>query len=185
MSILVTQPQETAMGELTPFIVDVPDAELSELKARLKGTRWSRPDPVSDWSRGVPLDYLREIAGYWATGFDWRAREAALNRLPQFTTEIEGQIFHLVHLRSSEKRALPLMLCHGWPGSFVEFERIIGPLVDPVAYGGKASAIRTPSMDRAGTCLVLPGPTPPLWSNWATRVSEPMAVISAQALRGT
>jgi len=149
------------MTQITPFTIDVPEAELTDLKQRLEGTRWARPDPAGDWSRGVPSDYARELADYWANGFDWRTRETALNRLPQFTTEIDGQPFHFVHLKSNEKNALPLVLCHGWPGSFVEFERIVAPLADPVAHGGKAEDafdVIVPSLPGFGYSTPLNGP---------------------------
>jgi len=149
------------MTQITPFTIDIPDAELTDLKVRLEGTRWARPDPAGDWSRGVPENYLRGLTKYWAGGFDWRAREAALNALPQFTTEVEGQAFHFVHLKSKEKNALPLVLCHGWPGSFVEFERIIAPLADPVAHGGKAEDafdVIVPSLPGFGYSTPLNGP---------------------------
>src|SRR5262245_53852553 len=126
------------MTDFTPFTLAVPDRDLDDLRARLEGTRWSRPDPSGDWSRGMPLDYTERLARYWASGFDWRAQEAALNRLPQFTTTVDGQTFHVVHVRSKEANARPLILCHGWPGSFVEFSRLVGPLTDPVAHGGQA-----------------------------------------------
>jgi pimeloyl-ACP methyl ester carboxylesterase len=124
--------------EIRPFKIDVPQRELDDLNARLDAVRWPREAPVDDWSRGVPVGYLKELAAYWRQGFDWRKAEAALNAFPQFTTEVDGQTIHFVHAKSKEANALPLLLCHGWPGSFVEFERIIGPLVDPVAHGGKA-----------------------------------------------
>lgn len=149
------------MTDITPFTIDVSDAELTDLKVRLEGARWARPDPTGDWSRGVPEDYLQQLARYWADGFDWRAREAALNRLPQVVTEVEGQPFHVVHVKSKEKNALPLVLCHGWPGSFVEFERIIAPLTDPVAHGGKAEDafdVIVPSLPGFGYSTPLMGP---------------------------
>src|SRR5205823_14697761 len=99
-------------------------------------TRWPARPRVDDWSRGVPVDYLRGLAEYWATGFDWRAQEAALNRIPQFTTEIDGQAIHFFHVRSPEPDALPLILTHGWPSSPVEFLKVIGQLTDPRAHDG-------------------------------------------------
>src|SRR6185503_16383430 len=127
------------MTDITPFTVHVPEADLDDLVSRLEGTRWAQPDPNGDWSRGVPLDYLKQLAGYWATGFDWRAQEATLNRLPQFTTTIDGQTIHFVHLRSSQPNAMPLLLCHGWPGSFVEYQKIVPPLAEPLAHGAAAA----------------------------------------------
>ncbi|HYI24517.1 MAG TPA: epoxide hydrolase [Thermomicrobiales bacterium] len=97
------------------------------------------PFAVDDWSRGVPLAYLHELAGYWRTGFDWRAQETALNAWPQYVTEIDGQVIHFLHIPSAEPGALPLVLTHGWPSCFVEFLDLIGPLTDPVAHGGEAA----------------------------------------------
>ncbi|PRX49172.1 pimeloyl-ACP methyl ester carboxylesterase [Prauserella shujinwangii] len=122
--------------EIRPFRIEIPQADVDDLRARLARTRWPARPRVDDWSRGVPTDYLTELAGYWATGFDWRAREAALNDIPQFTTEIGGQRVHFFHLRSAEPDALPLVLTHGWPSSPVEFLRLLGPLTDPRAHGG-------------------------------------------------
>ncbi|WP_199430458.1 epoxide hydrolase family protein [Qaidamihabitans albus] len=122
--------------EIRPFRIDIPQHDLDDLRSRLAATRWPQQLPGTGWERGVPASYLRELAGYWADGFDWRARERELNELPQFVTTIEGQDFHFVHVRSAEPDALPLILSHGWPGSFVDFLRVIGPLTDPVAHGG-------------------------------------------------
>jgi epoxide hydrolase len=123
-------------NEIRPFRIDIPQADLTDLKERLAATRWPARPRTGDWSRGVPLDYLRGLADYWATGFDWRAQEAALNEIPQFTTEIDGQTIHFFHVRSPEPDALPLILTHGWPSSPVEFVDLIGPLTDPRAHGG-------------------------------------------------
>lgn len=126
----------TNQNEIHPFRIEIPGADLEDLRARLANTRWPTGSRVTDWSRGVPADYLQQLAEYWATGFDWRAREAALNEIPQFTTEIDGQRIHFFHVRSPEPDALPLILTHGWPSSPVEFTELIGPLTDPRAYGG-------------------------------------------------
>jgi pimeloyl-ACP methyl ester carboxylesterase len=96
-------------------------------------------ETVSDWSQGVPLAYIRELCGYWADGYDWRATERRLNALPQFRTEIDGLGIHFVHVRSPHPDALPLILTHGWPGSIVEFLKVIGPLADPTTHGGDAA----------------------------------------------
>ena len=129
----------TNQSEIRPFRIDVPQADLDDLQSRLARTRWpSRPN-VDDWSRGVPVDYLKGLAEYWATGFDWRAQEAALNDIPQFTTEIDGQKIHFFHARSPEPDALPIILTHGWPSSPVEFATLIGPLTHPRAHGGDAA----------------------------------------------
>jgi pimeloyl-ACP methyl ester carboxylesterase len=126
----------TNQSEIRPFRIDVPEADLQDLQSRLARTRWPSTPRVDDWSRGVPVGYLKGLAEYWATGFDWRAQEAALNKIPQFTTEIGGQTIHFLHARSPEPNALPLILTHGWPSSPVEFTALIGPLTDPRAHGG-------------------------------------------------
>ena len=119
-----------------PFRVEIPQADLDDLHDRLARTRW--PDELGGvgWSRGVPLGYLQELAGYWRDGYDWRGQEARLNQLPQFTTEIDGQRIHFLHVRSPEADALPLIVTHGYPGSVVEFLDLVGPLTDPRAHGG-------------------------------------------------
>src|SRR5262245_59937730 len=124
---------------ITPFRIQVPDVELDDLRARLRNTRWPEREPVQDWSQGVPLAYLQEVCREWADGYDWRASEARLNRTPQFRVDIDGLGIHFVHVRSPHDDALPLVITHGWPGSFVEFLKIIGPLTDPTVGGGDAS----------------------------------------------
>ncbi|MFB8005508.1 epoxide hydrolase family protein [Nocardia sp. NPDC056000] len=123
------------MNAIRPFRIDIPQADLDDLRERLRHTRWSAQTPGKGWERGVPVDYLRELADYWGTEFDWRAQEAELNRFPQFRTELDGLDVHFLHVRSPEPNAMPLLLAHGWPNSFVEFSRTIGPLTDPRAYG--------------------------------------------------
>jgi epoxide hydrolase len=118
-----------------PFRIDVPEADLEDLRERLARTRWPGQLPGPGWSRGVPVAYLRRLAEHWRTAYDWREQEAGLNRLPQFTTEIGGQRIHFLHVRSPEPGALPLVLTHSWPSSVVEFTRMIGPLTDPRAHG--------------------------------------------------
>lgn len=120
-----------------PFRIDIPQREVDDLRDRLARTRWPR-DLDEGWGRGVPSSYLRPIAEYWGSGFDWRAQEARLNELPQFTTTVDGQRIHFVHIRSTSPDARPLLMVHGWPSSFVEFLDVIGPLTDPVAHGGRA-----------------------------------------------
>lgn len=124
---------------ITPFRIDIPQADLDDLNSRLAAARW--PDELDgvDWAYGVPLGYAKELAEYWRTAYDWRKQEAALNEIPQFSTEIDGQNVHFLHVRSPQQDALPLILTHGWPGSIVEFTKIIGPLTDPVAHGGEAA----------------------------------------------
>ncbi|TDB78278.1 epoxide hydrolase family protein [Micromonospora sp. KC723] len=121
---------------MRPFRIDIPQADLDDLHERIARTRWTRQLPGDGWSRGVRLDYLRELADHWATGYDWRAAEARLNEFSQFLTEIDGLQVHFLHVRSPEPDALPLIITHGWPNSFVEFIELIGPLTDPRAYGG-------------------------------------------------
>ncbi|WUV48682.1 epoxide hydrolase 1 [Nocardia vinacea] len=123
------------LNEIRPFRIDIPQADIDDLIDRLVRTRWSAQLPGKGWERGVPVDYLRELAEYWRTGFDWRAQEAALNEFPQFITEIDGLDVHFLHVRSPEPDALPLILTHGWPNSFVEFTKTIGLLTDPRAHG--------------------------------------------------
>ncbi|MBN6039504.1 epoxide hydrolase family protein [Amycolatopsis sp. 195334CR] len=124
------------MTEIQPFRIDIPQAELDDLRDRLARTRWPRAVDGTGWERGVPVDYLRELATYWAEEFDWREQEARLNEIPQFTTEIDGQRIHFLHVRSPEPGARPLLMIHGWPSSPIEFLRVIGPLTDPRAHGG-------------------------------------------------
>jgi epoxide hydrolase len=126
----------TNRDEIRPFRIEIPQTDLEDLRSRLTRTRWPGRPRVDDWSRGVPVAYLRQLAGYWAAGFDWRAQEAALNQIPQFTTVIDGQLIHFFHARSPEPGALPLILTHGWPSSPVEFTALIGPLTDPRRHGG-------------------------------------------------
>jgi len=122
--------------DVAPFLIDIPQADLDDLHDRLARTRW--PDELEgvEWSYGVPLDYVRELVEYWRTGFDWRAHEARLNGYPQFTTTIDGQQVHFVHVRSPEPDALPLICTHGWPMSVFEYLDLAGPLSDPHAHGG-------------------------------------------------
>ncbi len=130
-----------AAGKTTirPFRVDVPEAELVELRRRINSTRWPDRETVADESQGVPLATLQELARHWATGYDWRKCEAKLNALPQFITEIDGLDIHFIHVRSKHENALPLIVTHGWPGSVIEQLKIIDPLTNPTAHGGSAS----------------------------------------------
>jgi pimeloyl-ACP methyl ester carboxylesterase len=113
---------------IRPFRIDIPQQDLDDLRTRLAMTRWQGQLQGTGWERGVPLGYLKDLADYWRTGYDWRAHEARLNELPQFTTTIDGQNIHFAHIRSDDESALPLMLLHGWPGSIVEFLDVIEPL---------------------------------------------------------
>ncbi|HEX9031022.1 MAG TPA: alpha/beta fold hydrolase [Streptosporangiaceae bacterium] len=125
--------------EITPFRIDIPESDLDDLRQRLRQTRWPEAATVDDWSQGVPLAYLRDLCDHWLEHYDWRASEARLNRFPQFRTEIDGLAIHFIHARSPHDDAQPLIITHGWPGSVVEFHKVIGPLTDPVAHGGDAS----------------------------------------------
>ncbi len=123
---------------IRPFKFDVPTAELDDLKKRLALTRWPERETPTDWSQGIPLAYTREVCEYWRTQYDWRRCEAVLNSYPQFITELAGLDFQFLHVRSPHPGAMPLIMTHGWPGSVVEFLKVIGPLTDPVAHGGEA-----------------------------------------------
>jgi pimeloyl-ACP methyl ester carboxylesterase len=121
---------------VVPFRIEVPEEQLDDLKDRLRRTRWPEAETVTDWSQGTRLAYLQEVCAYWADGYDWRQCEARLNTWPQIHTEIDGLGFHALHVRSPQDDALPLVLTHGWPGSIIEFQKVIGPLSDPGAHGG-------------------------------------------------
>ena len=119
------------MSDIRPYRIDVPAAVLDDLQDRLTRTRWPESETVDDWSQGIPLGYTRELAAYWADDYDWRSREAALNRFDHHLTEIDGLDIHFIHQRSPHDDALPLVITHGWPGSVVEFHKVIEPLVNP------------------------------------------------------
>ena len=124
---------------MEPFEIHVPDSVLSDLSERLARTRWPEAETVSDWSQGIPLAYVQELCEYWREGYDWRAVEARINAMPQFVTAIDGVDIHFLHVRSPQEDARPLVLTYGWPGSIVEFLKVIGPLSDPTAHGGDAA----------------------------------------------
>ena len=132
---------EASMGAtgIRPFRIEVPEAELEALRARIASTRWPERETVADQSQGVPSATVRELARYWASDYDWRTCEAKLNALPQFMTEIDGLDIHFIHARSPHAGALPLIVTHGWPGSVIEQLKIIEPLTNPTAHGGNAS----------------------------------------------
>ena len=123
-------------SSVRPFTVSIPDAEIDDLKHRLATTRWPNPETVPDWSQGVRLENTQALTRYWQYSYDWRRFESELNRFPQFLTEIDGLDIHFIHVKSKNPGVLPLILTHGWPGSIVEFLKLIGPLTDPVAFGG-------------------------------------------------
>ena len=125
--------------DVRPFRIAVDDGVLADLRARLHHTRWPEAELVDGWRQGVPRAWLQAICRYWADGYDWRAREALLNRFAQFTTLIDGLDIHFIHQRSPHADAMPLLLTHGWPGSVVEFQQVIAPLTDPTAHGGNAA----------------------------------------------
>jgi len=124
---------------IRPFTIETPEADLEDLRARIAATRWPDSETVDDDSQGVPLALMQDLARYWATEYDWRKCEARLNALPNFITEIDGVDIHFIHVRSKHEDALPIVLCHGWPGSVVEQLKLIGLLTDPTAHGASAS----------------------------------------------
>ena len=124
---------------ITPFTLSVPEADLDDLKQRIDRARWPEAELVGDWSQGAPLAKVKALVEHWRNGYDWRRCEARLNGLGQFKTEIDGLGIHFLHVRSPNPHALPLILTHGWPGSVMEFMKVIGPLTDPAAHGGDRS----------------------------------------------
>jgi epoxide hydrolase len=124
---------------LRPFRIDVPDAVLDDLRERLARTRWPEAETVDDWGQGAPLGWIQDMCRYWAEGYDWRARESLLNRFDQYVTSLDGLDIHFVHQRSPHAEARPLVITHGWPGSIVEFHKVIEPLTNPTAHGGDAT----------------------------------------------
>ncbi|GGQ40145.1 pimeloyl-ACP methyl ester carboxylesterase [Actinomadura coerulea] len=126
----------SAEQDIHPFTIDVPQDRIHDLNARLASARWPDELPGVGWAHGVPVSYLKDLAEYWRTGYDWRVHEAALNEHPHHITEVQGQRMHFLHIRSPEPDALPLVLVHGWPATFSEFLDVIRPLTDPRATGG-------------------------------------------------
>ena len=126
-------------SEIQPFRIAATDSQLDDLKRRLRDTRWPERECVDDWAQGLPLAYAKEVAAYWRDKYDWRAREALLNRFPQFKTTLDGLGIHFIHVRSPHANALPIVMTHGWPGSVVEFHKVIEPLTNPTAHGGDAA----------------------------------------------
>ncbi len=144
-------------NEIRPFRIDVPRAELADLHRRLTSARFADPVPGDepDWSRGIPTSAVQALAEYWRDGYDWRAQEAALNAFPQFTTVIDGQTIHFLHVRSAQEDAVPLLLTHGYPSSVAEFLDVIGPLTEP---GPDAFHVVVPSVPGFGFSTPLSGP---------------------------
>ena len=160
----MTHTQSLDRSAVHPFTVSVPQADLDDLAARLDRTRLPRPAPGDSWDYGVPNSYLSETLATWRSGFDWREQEARMNEFPHYRTEIDGQPVHFLHVPSAEADAVPLLLVHSYPGSFLDFLDMIGPLTDPVAHGGRAQdafsvvvpslpgfAFSTPVADRGWT----------------------------------
>lgn len=165
-------------GQVEPFTIEASDAQLEDLAERLGRVRWPEPETVDDTSQGLPLAWLRELCDHWAGDYDWRAREQRLNAWPQFRTEIDGLRIHFLHARSPEPDATPLLMTHGWPGSIVEFTKVLGPLTDPRAHGGDpADAFEV-------VCPSLPGygfsdkPTAPGWG--VERIARAWAQLMAR-----
>jgi pimeloyl-ACP methyl ester carboxylesterase len=168
----------TPDSEIRPFRIDIPRAELDDLADRLARTRWAPQLPGDRWTRGVPVDYLRELTDHWRSGYDWREHEAELNAHPQFTTEIDGQTVHFLHVRSPEPDALPLILTHGWPGSIIEFLDVIRPLSDPRSHGADPATafdLVIPSLPGFGFS---PAPTEAGWNT--RRVAVAFAELMAR-----
>ena len=134
----VTTESSPDAAAIRPFRVEIPEQALDDLRRRIAATRWPSRELVTDRSQGVQLATLQELARYWTTEYDWRACEARLNALPQFTTGIDGVDIHFIHVRSAHENALPLIMTHGWPGSVIELLETVGPLTDPAAHGGSA-----------------------------------------------
>ena len=165
--------QAVTKDTIRPFHVNVPEAELTELRRRINETRWPDRETVGDQSQGVQLATMQALARYWATEYDWRKVEGRLKALPQFITEIDGLDIHFIHVRSKHENALPIIVSHGWPGSIIEQLKIIDPLINPTANGGKdptlsmwlfrtcrATGFQGSRPRRAGTACIshVPGP---------------------------
>lgn len=134
----VTFPTNLQGVSIEPFSARVPDSAIDDLKQRLRSTRWPNRETVDDWSQGVPLEKAEALIGYWRDKYDWRLFEARINTFPHYRTLLDGLGIHFFHVRSYHPNALPIVLTHGWPGSFVEFMEIIRPLSDPTSFGGRA-----------------------------------------------
>lgn len=172
----MTNPSDAAATDtIRPFRIAVADADLRDLDRRLSATRWHDTESVPDWSQGVRLENARALVDHWQHRYDWRRTEARLNDSPQFVTELDGLDIHFVHVRSRHPGALPVLLTHGWPGSIADFTRIIGPLTDPVAHGGRAADsfdVVIPSLPGAGWSAK---PTQPGWD--VERIADAWAAL--------
>ena len=156
--------------EVLPFRIAIPDADVEDLRRRLHNTRYPVGLPGDAWSKGVPLDYARYLVDYWRDEFDWRAAEAKLNEFPQFTTQIDGARIHFLHVRSTHENAIPILLTHGWPGSIVEFMKIIGPLTQPELHGGETDVafhVIAPSLPGYAFSELIEGGVPAVANAWA------------------
>jgi hypothetical protein len=157
---------------ITPYTIAIPQAEIDDLKARLARVRWTNELPGVGDTYGVPLSPIKRLVKYWQEGYDWRSWEAKLNAYPQFTTTIDGQNIHFLHVRSQEDNALPLLLTHGWPMSVVDYLHLIDPLTDPRSHGGEAAQAFHPPGQRSGLVL-----------NCSTRLAESTFLTGAPRVR--
>jgi pimeloyl-ACP methyl ester carboxylesterase len=203
------QRAESGKADIRPFKVNVPQAQLTDLRRRIKATKWPEKETVKDETQGVQLATTQALARYWATDYDWRKVEARINAVPNFIAEIDGLPIHFIHVRSKEKNALPMIITHGWPGSFIEQMKVIAPLTDPVGHGGKAEDafdVVIPSLPGHGFSgkPTAPGWDPPriatAWTtlmkrlgynkfvaqggDWGNAVSEQMALQAPPELLG-
>ena len=177
-AFLPGQATRAAGDEVTPFVIEVGDDVLKDLQQRLSQTRWPDQIPGSGWTHGPDVAWMRELCEYWRTKYDWRAEEARLNAMPQFKTHIDGIDLHFLHVKSPHAGATPLVLVHGWPGSFVEFMKVIGPLTEPEKHGGKAEDafhVVIPSLPGFGFSSM---PREPGWSS--SRMAEVIAKLMAR-----
>lgn len=195
--------------DIRPFHVSIPEADLTDLRRRINTTKWPDKETVGDETQGVQFATTRKLAQYWGTAYDWRKAEAKINAVPHFITEIDGLDIHFIHVKSKEKNALPIIITHGWPGSFIEQMKVIAPLTNPVAYGGKAEDafdVVIPSLPGYGFSgkPTAPGWDPPriarAWvalmkrlgykhyvaqgGDWGNAVSEQMALLAPPELLG-
>ncbi|MEV6432330.1 epoxide hydrolase family protein [Nocardia sp. NPDC051463] len=165
--------------DIRPFRIEIPQHQIDDLNARLANVLWPDELPGVGWVYGMPVAYLQALAQYWRTRYDWRANEQRLNEIPQFVTEIDGQTVHFLHVRSPEPDALPLVLSHGWPASFVEFLEVIGPLTDPRAHGGdRADAFHVVIPSLPG--FAFSGPTTKVGDGSTERYAEVVAALMAR-----
>jgi pimeloyl-ACP methyl ester carboxylesterase len=127
------------MKQVSPYVIETSDQEIADLKLRLAMTRWPDKETPTDWSQGIPLAYMKELKDYWESDYNWPERLAKINQWPGYTTELQGLNIHFLHIKSKHAEARPLLMTHGWPGSIIEFQKVISPLTDPVSHGGQAA----------------------------------------------